>query len=69
MPLLEVQDFTKRFTIHHLGREIAVFQDVQFALHEGQFMIIVGPNGAGKSTLLPCARFKAFAFRRTALAR
>jgi alpha-D-ribose 1-methylphosphonate 5-triphosphate synthase subunit PhnL len=54
MPLLEVQDFTKRFTIHHLGREIAVFQDVQFALHEGQFMIIVGPNGAGKSTLLRC---------------
>ncbi len=54
MPLLDVQSFTKRFTIHHLGREIAVFEDLNFTLSEGQFLLIVGPNGAGKSTLLRC---------------
>ncbi len=54
MPLLEVKSFTKRFTIHHLEREIAVFEDLNFTISEGQFMLIVGPNGAGKSTLLRC---------------
>ncbi len=54
MPLLEVSGLTKRFTIHQLGREIAVFEDLHFTLDDGQFLLIVGPNGAGKSTLLRC---------------
>ncbi len=54
MPLLEVHGFTKRFTIHHLMREIAVFEDLDFSIDAGQFLLIVGPNGAGKSTLLRC---------------
>src|SRR5579859_7853210 len=54
MPLLDVQHFSKRFTIHHLGREIAVFDDLSFTLDEGQFLHVVGPNGTGKSTLLRC---------------
>jgi alpha-D-ribose 1-methylphosphonate 5-triphosphate synthase subunit PhnL len=54
MPLLEVTEFSKRFTIHHLDRQIGVFDNLSFTLDEGQFMLIVGPNGAGKSTLLRC---------------
>ncbi|HVO43847.1 MAG TPA: ATP-binding cassette domain-containing protein [Aggregatilineales bacterium] len=54
MLLLDVQNYTKRFAIHHLGREIAVFQNITFALREGQFILVAGPNGAGKSTLLRC---------------
>jgi len=54
MPLLEVSHLSKHFTIHHLDREIGVFEDLTFTLDEGQFMLVVGPNGAGKSTLLRC---------------
>jgi len=54
MPLLEVRNYTKRFHIHHLNREIPVFEDLSFDLESGQFLIVRGPNGIGKSTLLRC---------------
>ncbi|MDX1992838.1 MAG: ATP-binding cassette domain-containing protein [bacterium] len=54
MPLLQVEHFTKRFHIHHLEREIAVFDDLSFTLEEGQFLLVSGPNGVGKSSLLRC---------------
>ncbi|MBX3085971.1 MAG: ATP-binding cassette domain-containing protein [Anaerolineae bacterium] len=54
MSLLTVQGYTKRFTIHHLNREIAVFENLEFTVAPGQFTLVVGPNGAGKSTLLRC---------------
>lgn len=54
MPLLEVRNYTKRFHIHHLNREIPVFEDLTFDLESGQFLIVRGPNGIGKSTLLRC---------------
>ncbi|HEX5793238.1 MAG TPA: ABC transporter ATP-binding protein [Rheinheimera sp.] len=30
----------------------AVLQDINFALHQGEFVGVIGPNGAGKSSLL-----------------
>jgi alpha-D-ribose 1-methylphosphonate 5-triphosphate synthase subunit PhnL len=52
--LLEVQGFTKRFFIHHLERDVPVFDGVEFSLREGEFLLVAGPNGVGKSTLLRC---------------
>ncbi len=33
-------------------RETPVFTDLSFAVHTGDFFIIIGPNGSGKTTLL-----------------
>jgi alpha-D-ribose 1-methylphosphonate 5-triphosphate synthase subunit PhnL len=52
--LLEVRGFAKRFLIHHLGREIPVFEGLDFDLRSGEFFLVGGPNGVGKSTLLRC---------------
>lgn len=54
MTLLEVNNLSKNFHIHHLGREIPVFQNLNFSLSGGQFLLVSGPNGIGKSTLLRC---------------
>ncbi len=45
MPLLEVDNVTKRF-----GGLVAV-GDVSFQLKEGQVLALIGPNGAGKTTV------------------
>lgn len=52
--LLRVENFSKSFTVHQLGREIAAFAQVSFTLQAGQFVLLRGPNGVGKSTLLRC---------------
>jgi alpha-D-ribose 1-methylphosphonate 5-triphosphate synthase subunit PhnL len=54
MTLLEIKDYSKSFTIHHLERAIPVFENLTFTLEEGQFLLVSGPNGIGKSTLLRC---------------
>ena len=54
MPLLTVIDYTKHFYIHHLGRNIPVFEELSFELYAGQFLLVSGANGIGKSTLLRC---------------
>jgi alpha-D-ribose 1-methylphosphonate 5-triphosphate synthase subunit PhnL len=54
MPLLDVQQLSKRFYIDHLQREIATFDQVSFTLEPGQFFMVTGRNGAGKSSLLRC---------------
>lgn len=54
MTLLNVKNYGKAFTIHHLERDIVVFDNLTFSLEEGQFLLVNGPNGIGKSTLLRC---------------
>jgi ATP-binding cassette subfamily F protein uup len=45
-PILNAQNISKRFGAKPL------FQDISFAVHEGDRIGLIGPNGAGKSTLL-----------------
>jgi len=54
MALLNVTGYTKHFYIHHLGRHIPVFEELNFELNPGQFLLVSGANGIGKSTLLRC---------------
>ncbi len=54
MNMLEVSGFTKFFHIYHLGRQIPVFENLDFTLEAGRFLLVSGPNGTGKSTLLRC---------------
>ncbi|MEO0544189.1 MAG: ATP-binding cassette domain-containing protein [Pseudomonadota bacterium] len=51
-PVLDIQGLTKGFTLHHLGDEIAAFDDISFSVDAGEFVLLKGANGAGKSTLL-----------------
>jgi len=50
--VLDVENLSKGFTMHHLGQEMAAFDDISFTLHAGEFLLLKGRNGAGKSTLL-----------------
>lgn len=54
MIILQVRNFSKTFTIHHIGRQVEAFQNLNFTLHKGEFVLVSGANGAGKSTLLRC---------------
>jgi len=45
-PILNAQGVSKRFGVTPL------FQDISFAVNEGDRIGLIGPNGAGKSTLL-----------------
>lgn len=52
MTMLEVVDFGKRFTIHHLNKTIQAVDQVNYSLKKGEFIGIVGKSGSGKSTIL-----------------
>lgn len=52
MIVLDVRSLKKGFTMHHLGTEMAAFDDISFTLEAGEFLLLKGQNGAGKSTLL-----------------
>jgi len=38
--LLQVEGLTKTFTIHHLDRTIPAFQELDFSLHSGEFLLV-----------------------------
>jgi alpha-D-ribose 1-methylphosphonate 5-triphosphate synthase subunit PhnL len=50
--ILSVQGFAKHFEMHHLQRRLRAFDNIDFDLREGEFILLKGENGAGKSTLL-----------------
>jgi alpha-D-ribose 1-methylphosphonate 5-triphosphate synthase subunit PhnL len=51
-PVLRVEKLSKQFEMHHLRRTLYAFEDLNFELCEGEFILLKGENGAGKSTLL-----------------
>lgn len=54
MKILQIENYTKRFVIHQLEREIEILANLNFTLDTGEFLLVTGANGAGKSTLLRC---------------
>ncbi len=50
--LLEIQNLSKTFTIHHLEKTIGAVENISFSLKKGDFIGIVGKSGSGKSTVL-----------------
>lgn len=54
MNILEIENLSKNFYLHSVGKMIYSCQNINFALEEGKFIGIVGLSGAGKSTILKC---------------
>lgn len=52
MAMLEIAEFGKRFTIHHLNKTMPAIEGINFSLEAGEFIGIVGKSGSGKSTIL-----------------
>ncbi len=49
--ILETRGITKAYPMSG-GKELAVLEDINIEVKEGEFISILGPSGAGKSTLL-----------------
>ena len=47
-PILEIQNLYKNYGT------IEILKDINIAIEEGDFLVLVGPSGCGKSTLLNC---------------
>lgn len=47
-PVLKIEELSKSF------QDVHVLMNVDLAVEEGAFMVLVGPSGCGKSTLLNC---------------
>ncbi|ASN07040.1 phosphonate C-P lyase system protein PhnL [Virgibacillus necropolis] len=52
MSMLEIKNFGKQFTIHHLDKTMQAVENINFSLEAGEFIGIVGKSGSGKSTIL-----------------
>lgn len=52
MTMLQVKDFAKAFTIHHLDKTIPAADNIAFTIEAGEFIGIIGKSGSGKSTIL-----------------
>ena len=49
-PLFHIRDLAK---VYRMGEvEVHALRQVNLALDEGQFVVLLGPSGSGKSTLL-----------------
>jgi len=54
MEILRIENLSKHFYLHNLGKEIKSCRDISLSLEQGRFIGIVGLSGAGKSTILKC---------------
>lgn len=52
--LLEINDLSKTFELHNLGKQIHAVGGVNIHLKAGEFVGITGKSGSGKSTILKC---------------
>lgn len=52
--LLTIENLSKSFTLHNLGKHIKASQNININLHAGEFVGITGRSGSGKSTILKC---------------
>ncbi|MDQ0232732.1 phosphonate C-P lyase system protein PhnL [Metabacillus malikii] len=52
--LLEINNLSKTFQLHHIGKHIRAASHVDIRLNEGEFVGITGKSGSGKSTILKC---------------
>jgi len=50
MALLKLNDIKQIFLLKQ--KKVAVLEDINFTIDEGEFVTLVGPSGCGKSTLL-----------------
>lgn len=53
-PLLQIEDLSKSFTLHRVGRVIRGCQNISLSIEPGAFVGITGRSGSGKSTILRC---------------
>lgn len=53
-PLLSIQDLSKSFVLHNVGRTVTGCSHVSFDIMPGEFVGITGRSGSGKSTILRC---------------
>ncbi|MDO4443164.1 MAG: ATP-binding cassette domain-containing protein [Slackia sp.] len=53
-PLLSIQDLSKSFVLHNVGRTVAGCSHIDLDIMPGQFVGITGRSGSGKSTILRC---------------
>ena len=49
---ISVEGLTRRFPEASGGGELTVFEDLWFAVEEGEFACVIGHSGCGKSTIL-----------------
>ena len=54
VPMLEIRNLSKSFTIHAVGRHIQGCRDISLSVMPGEFVGITGRSGSGKSTILRC---------------
>lgn len=54
MPLLDIQDVSKGFTLHAAGRRVSGCEHISMRVGHGEFVGVTGRSGSGKSTILKC---------------
>lgn len=52
--LIKIENLSKSFTLHNIGKHIRASQNINIEVKEGEFVGITGKSGSGKSTILKC---------------
>lgn len=53
MTKIEIKNLSKTFTVHTQGGiQIVGYENINFKVHEGEFVSLYGPSGMGKSSIL-----------------